>query len=121
MKKLFWLSGLILVLAVPAFADAIYHAPSVTGVRERKNTRHLLFIQNLKGDRLEVYEEYGYTPHRTRLNAYGKLQEKWIYYNVGKEFIFDQCGNLEETHNVDVEHRRSWVGEGYGYYTDCND
>ena len=91
MKKWLWVSGLVLALAAPAFADAIYHAPQVTGKRERSNVRHYLFVKNLTGDKLAVYDEYGYTPYRHRLNEYGEVRESWTYYEVGKVFIFDQC------------------------------
>jgi len=108
MKKWLWVSGLVLVMAAPAFADAIYYAPQVTGRRDRSNLRHYLYVKNLSGDKLAIYEEYGYTPYRMRLNEYGLVRERWTYYEVGKAFIFDQEGNLDETFNVAVEHRRQW-------------
>ena len=108
MKKWLWVSGLVLVMAAPAFADAIYYAPQVTGRRDRSNLRHYLYVKNLSGDKLAIYEEYGYTAHRLRLNEYGEVRERWTYYEVGKAFIFDQEGNLDETFNVAVEHRRQW-------------
>jgi len=108
MKKLLWVFGLTLVMAAPVFADEIYYAPQVTGARERSNIRHYLFVKNLTGDKREVYDEYGYTPNRLRLNEYGQIREQWTYYEVGKVFVFDQCSRLLEMHNVGVEHRRDW-------------
>ena len=108
MKKWFWVSGLVLVLAAPALADAIYYAPQVTGKRERSNVRHYLFVKNLTGDKLAIYDEYGYTPYRVRLNEYGVVREQWTYNELGKMFIFDQDGDLAETHNIPVDHRRQW-------------
>ncbi|HEX6792124.1 MAG TPA: hypothetical protein VF247_12500 [Candidatus Krumholzibacteria bacterium] len=108
MKKWLWASLLVTAIAVPAFADAIYYAPQVTGTRERSNIRHFLFVKNLTGDKLAIYNEYGYTPYRLRLNEYGKVRERWTYYEIGKEFIFDQDGSLDEEHTVAVEHRRQW-------------
>ena len=111
MKRWFWVSGLVLLMAAPAIADAIYYPPQVTGKRERKNIRHFLYVKNLSGDKLAIYDEYGYTPHRLRLNEYGQVRERWIYYEYGKVFIFDQEGNLAETHKIGVEHRRDWQYE----------
>lgn len=108
MKTYLLVSALVLICAAPAFADDIYYAPQVTGARERSNIRHYLFIKNLTGDKRAIYDEYGYTPHRVRLNEYGQIREKWTYYEDGKVFVFDQCSNLVDTHNVTVEHRRDW-------------
>ena len=109
MKKWVWMSGLVLLIAAPAFADAVYYPPQVTGKRERKNIRHYLFVQDLTGDKRAIYDEYGYTPHRVRLNEYGQVREQWTYYEEGKIFVFDQCGRLAETHATSIEHRRSWA------------
>ena len=109
MKKWLWVSGVVLVLAAPAFADAVYYyPPQVTGARYRSNLRHFLYVKNLSGDKLAVYDEYGYTPHRVRLNEYGQVREKWTYYEAGKVFIFDQEGNIDETRSIPVEKRRQW-------------
>ena len=108
MKKWLWVSGLVLALAAPAFADAIYYPPQVTGARHRSNLRHFLYVKNLTGDKLAIYEEYGYTPHRLRLNEYGEVRERWTYYEDGVAFIFDQDGDLAETRKIPVEHRRQW-------------
>jgi hypothetical protein len=124
MKRWLWASALVLMIAAPALADAIYYAPQVTGARERSNVRHYLFVKNLTGDKRDIYDEYGYTAHRVRLNEYGVVREQWTYYEAGKIFIFDQCGNLAETHNVSVEHRRDWQYQKniHGYDEDvCND
>ena len=124
MKKLLWVSGLVLLCAAPVLADDIYYAPQVTGARERSNVRHFLYVKNLTGDKRAIYDEYGYTPYRLRMNEYGQIREKWTYYEAGKEFIFDQCGRLRETHNVSVEHRRDWQYQKNvsGYDEDvCND
>lgn len=124
MKKWLWMSGLVLALAAPAFADVIYYAPQVTGKRDRSNLRHYLFVKNLSGDKLAVYEEYGYTPYRMRLNEYGEVREVWTYYEAGQVFVFDPCGRLDETHNITVEHRREWQYQKNvsGYDEDvCND
>jgi hypothetical protein len=72
-----------------------------------------------------VYDEYGYTPHRIRLNGYGTIRQEWTYYEAGKVFVFDQCSNLVETRSVNVEHRRSWAYQrdvsGYDEDVPCDD
>ena len=88
---------LVLLFAAPVVAETIYYAPQVTGKRERKNIRHFLYLKNLTGDMKAVYDEYGYTPHRIRLNGYGTIRQEWTYYEAGKVFVFDQCSNLVET------------------------
>jgi len=124
MKKWLWVSGLVLLIAGPAIADAIYYPPQVTGKRERKNIRHYLFVQNLTGDKRAVYDEYGYTPYRMRLNEYGQVRDQWTYYEHGKVFVFDQCGAIVDTRSVSREERRTWAYERdvRGYNEDvCND
>jgi len=117
--------ALVLLFAGPALAEGVYHAPQVTGKRERKNIRHFLYLKNLSGDKKAVYQEYGYTPHRVRLNGYGRVTEQWTYYEAGKVFVFDQCQNLVEERSVSREERRSWSYmrdvRGYGEDVDCDD
>jgi hypothetical protein len=124
MKTRLVVSGLILLMAGPAFAESIHYAPQVTGKRERKNIRHYLFVNNLSGDKQAVYDEYGYTPHRVRIDAYGHIREQWTYYELGKQFTFDACDRLVESHDVTVEHRRSWAYQrdvaGYDEDVDCD-
>lgn len=110
MKRLLGVSALVLLIGAPAFAEVIYYyAPEVTGERARKNIRHLLFIEDLAGDMKAVYDEYGYTPHRIRINGYGQIHEQWTYYERGLVFEFDQCSNLVETGTVARESRRDWA------------
>ncbi len=116
---------LMLLFAAPVVADEIYYAPQVTGKRERKNLRHFLYLRNLSGDMKAVYDEYGYTPHRIRLNEYGKIRQQWTYLEVGKVFVFDQCSNLVDERTVNIEHRRSWAYQrdvrGYQEDIPCDD
>jgi hypothetical protein len=125
MKKLLWVSSLVLLVAGPALADAVYHPPQVTGKRERKNIRHFLYVKNLTGDKKDIYDRYGYTSHRVRLNEYGKVYEKWTYYEVGMSFTFDQCGSLVDSEGVDRELRRTWAYQrdvaGYDEAVCCDD
>jgi hypothetical protein len=125
MKKLLWVSGLALLIAVPALAEGLYYAPQVTGKRERKNVRHFLYVNNLSGDKKAVYEEYGYTAHRTRLNEYGEVRERWTYYEAGLVFVFNQCGDLVDSGTISREERRGWAYQrnvsGYDEDVPCDD
>jgi hypothetical protein len=125
MRKFVWTFALSLLIAAPAFADAMYYAPQVTGKKERKFLRHYLYIKNLDGDKKAVYDEYGYTAHRVRLNEYGRVKEKWTYYEHGLVFVFDQCNELLETHEIDTEKRRTWQYQrdvvGYDEDVCCDD
>jgi hypothetical protein len=124
MKKWVWVSGLVLLIAGPVIADTVYNAPQVTGKRERKNIRHYLFVQNLTADKKAVYDEFGYTSYRVRLNEYGRVHEQWTYYEAGKVFVFDPCGALVETHSISPEARRQWAYErdvrGYDENLPCD-
>ncbi|HXV13346.1 MAG TPA: hypothetical protein VEC56_03985 [Candidatus Krumholzibacteria bacterium] len=125
MRKFVWTFALSLLIAAPAFADAVYYAPQVTGKKERKFLRHYLYIKNLDGDKKAVYDEYGYTAHRVRLNEYGRVKEKWTYYERGLVFVFDQCNELLETHEIEPEKRRTWQYQrdvaGYDEDVCCDD
>lgn len=108
-RALIFLCGLLMVGALPALADdAVHHAPSVIGKKARKQIRAFYYQKNLRNDKRRVYDEYGYTPHRLRINEAGKLTERWTYYNEGLEFTFDQGGKLVETREIAREDRRSW-------------
>lgn len=108
MRKFVWTFALSVLFVAPSFADAIYYAPQVTGKKERKYLRHFLYIKNLDGDKKAVYDEYGFTAHRVRLNEYGRVKEQWTYYEHGLVFVFDQCNSLLESREIDVEKRRTW-------------
>jgi len=109
-KYLMTLAGVLAFAAVPAMAvDVIYYPPSVTGKKARKQIRRILFLDMLEADKLAVYDAYGYTPHRLRINAAGKVTERWTYYEEGLQFTFDQEGNLVDERKINVERRRDWV------------
>lgn len=109
MRKFVWTFALALLIAAPVLADEIYYPPQVTGKKERKFVRHYLYIKNLSGDMKTIYDEYGFTPHRVRTNEAGRIKMSWTYYEDGLVFVFDQCGSLLESHEISVEHRRSWA------------
>ena len=72
-----------------------------------------------------VYDEYGYTPHRVRRNEYGLVKEQWTNPEYGLVFVFDQCNTLLETHEIEVEKRRTWQYQrdvaGYDEAVCCDD
>ena len=75
-----------------------YDEPSVVrGKRGRKYARRFSFGQNLRNDKLRIYDEYGYTPHRLGFKSGGRRTERWKYYEEGLEFLFDGEGNLLKT------------------------
>ena len=125
MRKFVWTFALSVLIAAPVFGDALYYAPQVTGKKERKYLRHFLYVKNLDGDKKAVYDAYGYTPHRVRLNEYGQVKEKWTYYEHGLVFVFDQSQSLLETHEIDIEKRRQWQYQrdvaGYDEAVCCDD
>lgn len=125
MKTRIGVFALVLLFAGPAVAETIYYAPQVTGKRERNSIRHYLYVKNLSGDKKAVYDEYGYTTHRVRLNEYGLVREQWTYYEAGRVFVFDQCHNLVETQSITPEHRRTWAYQknvrGYDEDVCCDD
>jgi hypothetical protein len=117
--------ALVLLFAAPVVAETIYYAPQITGKRERKNLRHFLYVKNLTADKKAVYDEYGYTAHRLRLNEYGQVREQWTYYEAGVVFVFDQCSNLVDTSTINPEQRRTWAYQrdvrGYDEDVCCDD
>lgn len=86
-----------IVLALISLALVFSSASAVTytkGKKGRKYVRRFSLGENLKKDKLRVYRRYGYTPHRLRYRGGGRVTERWRYYSVGLEFIFDGDGNL---------------------------
>ena len=70
---------------------------NLRGKRGRKYARRISLRENLKGDKLAIYNEHGYTPHRLGYNGYGERTERWRYYSLGVEFWFDEDSNLIDT------------------------
>jgi hypothetical protein len=99
--------ALLIALAVltagvgSAFADSsadsgAHYYRQVRGKKGRKYIRHFLLRKNLTGDKKLIYETYGWTPHRLRIDFAGRVTERWIYYTEGRYFEFDDEGNLIE-------------------------
>jgi hypothetical protein len=101
---------LILVLTLAALLSTASEAVTIRrGKKGRKYLRRLSLVDNLQGDKLWVYEEYGYPVHRLRVRGYGKLEEHWTYYELGLEFVFDGESNLVKTKQFWPEDRRARI------------
>lgn len=111
MQRYFLIVAGLLAFAVgPALAGhAHYYPPRVTGKKARKQIRYFLYGTYLVGEKKAVFEEFGYTPHRLRMNSAGRVTERWQYPELGIEFEFDQRGNIVEERQIKIEHRRDWV------------
>ena len=81
---------------------------SVTGKRYRKNVRHPTLAEELQGDKKQVYQEFGYTPHRLRFSAARQKTERWIYYDQGLSFLFDEDSKLIEKREIPKQGHRSF-------------
>ena len=113
-KYLCILSGLLFLFVGSAFAETSKqcvgkYGVSVTGKRYRKNMRHLLLAEFLKGDKKKVFDKYGWTPHRLRYYAAGERTERWKYLERGIEFVFDADDNLVEKLEIPIEKRRAGI------------
>ncbi len=110
MKRILILAACVSLLGVaPAAADGATGGPSVIGKRARRQIRHFLYPRNLRGDKRRVYRKLGYTPHRVRINAAGRVTEVWRYPERGVEFTFDAAGGLVATRRIDRESRREGI------------
>jgi hypothetical protein len=101
--------GLLCFGATSVCAGGTHHAPSVVGKKARSQIRHFLYAKNLQNDKKVVFEKYGYTAHRIRINTGGNMSERWSYHSEGKEFTFDKYGNLIAKRDIGKTERRSWV------------
>ncbi len=112
-KGVFLLLGLFLFAAGDTYAISKkyvdmgqYGVMRVRGKKGRKYIRRFLLRENLTGDKLRIYQTYGFTPHRLRIRALGRVTEKWTYHSDGLEFTFDDSGNL-------LSERQFWPQSGH--------
>ena len=73
------------------------------GKRGRKYARRFSLRDALVGDKKQIYETHGYTPHRLGYYGYGRRTERWIYYGLGVEYTFDAESNLISTRHFPPE------------------
>ena len=111
-KKTLFILGIAILLLSPAklFATEAGHRTArvrVTGPRLRKQVRYLLYEEYLYGDKLSVYNKHGYCRHRLRSSGYGEKRERWLYYDLGLEYVFDQDNKLVAKRRFFPEHKRA--------------
>ena len=106
---------ILLALATLLGAAATEAVTLGKGMKGRKYLRHTYYVQNLRNDKLVVYEEYGYPVHRLREYGYGRVTERWTYHELGLEFVFDDDSNLVETNTFRPENRRERFERFPGY------
>lgn len=106
---------ILLALATLLGATATEAVTPGKGMKGRKYLRHTYYVQNLRNDKLAVYEEYGYPVHRLREYGYGRVTEHWTYHELGLEFVFDDDSNLVETNAFRPENRRERFERFPGY------
>lgn len=82
---------------VERYGREYYREHAVRGKKGRKYVRRFALALNLSGDKLAIYEKHGYTPHRLGFKAGGQRTERWKYYRLGVEYLFDEDSNLIET------------------------
>ena len=85
------------------------------GKKGRKYLRRLSLVDNLRNDKLVVYQEYGFPVHRLRVRGYGTVEEHWQYLELGLEFVFDEDSRLKETNRFWPENRRERFERMPGY------
>jgi len=106
---------LIVALAALLGATAIEAVTPGKGKKGRKYLRNSYYVANLQNDKLAVYEEYGFPVHRLRDYGYGRITERWTYYELGLEFTFDESSNLVDTRTFRPENRRERFERFPGY------
>jgi hypothetical protein len=98
---------LILLLLLAALISTASEAVTIRrGKKGRKYLRRLSLVDNLRNDKLRIYEEYGYPVHRVRVRGYGTVKEYWRYLEIGVEFVFDEDSNLIKRNRFWPENRR---------------
>jgi hypothetical protein len=98
------LTFLLIVLVVGSADASIYR-----GKRGRRYCRRQGLILYLESDALKIYEKYGYPIHRLRIRGIDSTQERWIYYEAGREFYFDEDQKLVRTRKFFPEDKRERI------------
>lgn len=98
---------LVLVLTLASLLATSAEAVVIgRGKRTRRNIRYSMLRSRLDNDKLKIYDEYGHPMHRLRIKGYGRILEHWTYYEIGREFIFDEDSKLVEVRKFWPEDRR---------------
>ncbi|MBN1164202.1 MAG: hypothetical protein JXB45_06465 [Candidatus Krumholzibacteriota bacterium] len=101
-KRLTLAACVLVLLAASVEATSVYR-----GKRGRRYARNAYLISQFQSDKLRVYEEYGFPVHRLRVKGYGRITEHWKYYELGKEFVFDENSRLVKVNTFWPEDRRA--------------
>jgi|GEM_PF-6014156 len=103
------LAAVFLLAGRASATEVVYYPPQVTGKKVRRQVRYFLYKKNLRADKRRVFDKFGYTPHRIRINGYGRVTERWQYLDRGLEFVFDADGVLVSRRHIRAESRRSGI------------
>ncbi len=96
----------VFIGAAISSATAEQYAPRIEGKKARKQQRYMLYKKNLRGEKRQIYREYGYTPNRLRVDhGGGEITETWTYHALGLELVFDGDSRLIEQRKIVVEDR----------------
>lgn len=97
---------LALAIILASLVATNLQAGVYSGQRGRALCRNAYLVRQWQGDKLEVYNQYGFPVHRLRVRGYGRVLEHWTYHEHGREFIFDQQHRLVEVKTFRPENRR---------------
>ena len=100
------LKRLTLVVLLAALVAGSADASIYRGKRGRKYCRREGLALYLHGDALKIYEQYGYPIHRLRIRGIDSTQERWTYYEAGREFYFNEDQKLVRTKKFFPEDKR---------------
>ncbi|MBN1884442.1 MAG: hypothetical protein JW876_02815 [Candidatus Krumholzibacteriota bacterium] len=102
-RRIAFLVALLVLVATASQARVIY---SYHGKGGRRAVRYANLADKWEGDKLRIYRENGFPVHRIREYGYGRVTEHWTYYELGKEFVFDENSTLVKTRSFWPENRR---------------
>ena len=103
------LKKLALVVLLVALVAGSADASIYRGKRGRRYCRRQGLVLYLHSDALKIYEQYGYPIHRLRIRGIDSTQERWTYYEAGREFYFDEDQRLVRTKKFFPEDKRERI------------
>ena len=101
------LKKLALVVLLVALVAGSADASIYRGKRGRKYCRRQGLVLYLHSDALKIYEKYGYPIHRLRIRGIDSTQERWTYFEAGREFYFNEDQKLVRTKKFFPENKRA--------------
>jgi len=103
------LKRLALVVLLVALVAGSADASIYRGKRGRRYCRKQGLILYLHSDALKIYEKYGYPRHRLRIRGIDETQERWTYFEAGREFFFNEDQKLVRTKKFFPEYKRARI------------